>query len=46
MADLSAARHSDCLFVKDKGGENDLKAYCVRLLDSCCRPVPHSTTGR
>ncbi|TDL25297.1 hypothetical protein BD410DRAFT_785208 [Rickenella mellea] len=31
VSDLSAARHADVLFVKDKeDGENDLAAYCVR----------------
>ncbi|CAK5268906.1 unnamed protein product [Mycena citricolor] len=30
-ADMSAARHADVLFVKEKlDGENDLAAYCVR----------------
>ena len=29
--DISAARHADVLFVKQKGsGENDLAAYCLK----------------
>ncbi|KAL6302744.1 HAD-like domain-containing protein [Sparassis latifolia] len=36
VSDLSAARHADVLFVKDKGdGENDLAAYCTR------EKIPH-----
>jgi 2-hydroxy-3-keto-5-methylthiopentenyl-1-phosphate phosphatase len=27
---MSAAKHADVLFVKDKGEENDLHAYCER----------------
>jgi len=27
---MSAAKHADVLFVKDKGEENDLHAYCIR----------------
>ncbi|KAH7097022.1 HAD-like domain-containing protein [Auriculariales sp. MPI-PUGE-AT-0066] len=30
VSDLSAARHADLLFVKQKSGENDLAAYCRR----------------
>lgn len=31
VSDMSAARHADVLFVKQKGdGENDLAAYCTR----------------
>jgi hypothetical protein len=29
-ADMSAARHADVLFVKQKSGENDLATYCER----------------
>ncbi|CED85183.1 -diketo-5-methylthio-1-phosphopentane phosphatase [Phaffia rhodozyma] len=29
VSDLSAASHADMLFVKDKGAENDLRAYCM-----------------
>lgn len=30
--DISAAKHADILFVKQKGdGENDLAAYCTKL---------------
>jgi len=36
VSDLSAARHADILFVKDKGdGENDLAAFCER------EKIPH-----
>ncbi|TFK38257.1 HAD-like domain-containing protein [Crucibulum laeve] len=31
VSDISAAKHADVLFVKEKpGGENDLAAYCIR----------------
>lgn len=31
ITDMSAAKHADVLFVKQKpGGENDLAAYCTR----------------
>jgi 2-hydroxy-3-keto-5-methylthiopentenyl-1-phosphate phosphatase len=31
LLDISAAKHADMLFAKDKtDGENDLAAYCIR----------------
>jgi len=30
VSDMSAAKHADVLFVKTKGDENDLQAYCKR----------------
>lgn len=44
VSDLSAAVHSDCLFVKDKGGENDLQDYCVRPFVSPGLALPHPAT--